>query len=137
MGFIKKVILFVFICLFAYFVYLGAIKINWDASKLPNTNIDVSKLYIPKTNQSELSIANWNLQIFGDTKAGNENLVNFYATVIKNYDVVFVQEIRDADGNAFNVLCSKLSEYNCIASSRAGRSTSKEQYGMIIKKGIV
>ena len=84
----------------------------------------------------DIKIANWNLQIFGDTKASKPELMNFYANTLTNYDIAFVQEIRDADGSAFRDLCSLLTNYDCQVSSRAGRSSSKEQYGVIYKKGI-
>jgi len=83
-----------------------------------------------------ITIANWNLQVFGDTKASNSTLMQIYSSIIDDYDIVFVQEIRDADGSAFSRLCSMLPNYNCQNSSRAGRSTSKEQYGVIYKNGI-
>lgn len=87
-------------------------------------------------NSRELTIANWNLQIFGVTKAANESLMNKYADIISDYDIVFVQEIRDSSGTAFPKLCSLLNGYECTTSSRAGRSSSKEQYGVIYKDYI-
>jgi len=81
-------------------------------------------------------IANWNLQIFGQAKAENQNLMQLYALTIKNYDIVFIQEIRDKDGEAFEELCGMLEGYNCKVSSRAGRSSSKEQYGVIYNNTI-
>ena len=83
-----------------------------------------------------IKLANWNLQIFGDSKASKPEIMDFYRNTMDDYDIVFVQEIRDADGSAFVNLCSLLPEYDCKASSRAGRSWSKEQYGIIYKKGI-
>lgn len=83
-----------------------------------------------------IKVANWNLQIFGDTKASKPELMNFYVSTLTNYDIAFVQEIRDADGSSFRDLCAMLTNYDCQVSSRAGRSTSKEQYGIIYKKGI-
>lgn len=76
-------------------------------------------------------VANWNLQIFGDKKANDTVIVDYYAEKISDYDIVFLQEIRDKDGSAFTELCARLPEYRCIMSSRAGRSSSKEQYGVI------
>jgi len=87
-------------------------------------------------NSENIKVANWNLQILGDTKASNSELMNFYASVISNYDIIFVQEIRDSDTSAFYDLCDLLNGFDCRASSRAGRSSSKEQYGVIYKKGI-
>lgn len=82
-----------------------------------------------------LKIASWNLQIFGDKKADNATLMAFYSIVMRQYDVIFIQEIRDVSGTAFPRLCSLMQGYQCLNSSRAGRSSSKEQYG-IIYKGI-
>lgn len=90
----------------------------------------------PAQETKNIKIANWNLQIFGDTKASKPELMNTYTSIIDDYDIVFVQEIRDSDGSAFVNLCSMLTNYDCKVSSRAGRSTSKEQYGIIYKKGI-
>ena len=90
----------------------------------------------PTNITGNVKIANWNLQIFGVSKASNETLLNFYADTIDDYDIIFVQEIRDVSGESFDKLCNKLPEYSCKISSRAGRSTSKEQYGLIYKKGI-
>jgi endonuclease/exonuclease/phosphatase family metal-dependent hydrolase len=83
-----------------------------------------------------IKIANWNLQIFGLTKANNETIMQKYVEVINNYDIVFVQEIRDTSGYAFSSLCSRLPNFQCTNSSRAGRTISKEQYGIIYRNGI-
>jgi endonuclease/exonuclease/phosphatase family metal-dependent hydrolase len=89
-----------------------------------------------KINNNTIKIANWNLQIFGDAKENNSTLMGIYARVIGQYNIVFIQEIRDADQSAFTKLCGLLPEYNCNISSRAGRTTSKEQVGIIYRKGI-
>jgi len=83
-----------------------------------------------------VEIANWNLQIFGPTKASNTKLMQTYSSIIDDYDIIFIQEIRDKSKTAFPKLCSMLMNYSCVSSSRAGRSLSKEQYGIIYKNGI-
>lgn len=80
------------------------------------------------------TLANWNLQIFGDKKANETKILDYYAEHINYYDVVFLQEIRDKDGSSFNELCARLPDYRCMLSSRAGRSSSKEQYGILYLK---
>lgn len=111
-----------------FFLFLilvvGAVYILANSGSEPEPIID---------NSSTLKIANWNLQIFGDSKV---DLIPTYAEKIKAYDIIFIQEIRDIDGSSFNLLCNSLPEYNCQVSSRAGRTSSKEQYGIIYKKGI-
>jgi deoxyribonuclease-1-like protein len=86
-------------------------------------------------NAKSISIASWNLQIFGISKWSDESTE--IMRVIKPYDIIVIQEIRDESGSAWNSLCNNLSnDYNCFISSRAGRSISKEQYGIIYRKWI-
>lgn len=87
-------------------------------------------------NSSTLLVANWNLQAFGVAKARNSSLMDFYANTIRPYDIIFIDEIRDANGTAFGELCRRLADFNCLNSSRAGRSVSKEQIGVIYRHGI-
>ena len=77
-----------------------------------------------------LSIACWNLQIFGPTKASNETLLTYYAEKLDDYDIFIVQEIRDASGTAIETLAEEFPEHQYIISNRAGQSSSKEQYAV-------
>jgi deoxyribonuclease-1-like protein len=86
--------------------------------------------------QGCITVANWNLQVFGDSKESNKTLMDTYARILKDYDIVFVQEIRDKDGSAFVSLCDSIPTHNCNVSSRAGRTSSKEQVGVLYKKEI-
>jgi len=90
----------------------------------------------PDTTPTNIKIANWNLQIFGTTKASKPDLLNTYASIIDDYDIIFIQEIRNKDQLAFPNLCRLLPDYDCRVSDRAGRSSSKEQYGVIYKRDI-
>lgn len=83
-----------------------------------------------------VKIANWNLQTFGQSKASNTELMNLYADKIDDYDIIFIQEIRDKPETAFPKLCSMLQNYTCKLSSRAGTTNYKEQYGIIYKNEI-
>jgi endonuclease/exonuclease/phosphatase family metal-dependent hydrolase len=88
------------------------------------------------TQTGAIKVANWNLQIFGESKASKPDLMAKYAQEIGKYDIIFVQEIRDSSGAAFSKLCFLLPQYNCKVSSRAGQTSSKEQYGIIYRKGV-
>ncbi|HYD04016.1 MAG TPA: endonuclease/exonuclease/phosphatase family protein [Alphaproteobacteria bacterium] len=83
-----------------------------------------------------ISIIAWNLQIFGDKKANNSELMQNYVDILDGYDIIILQEIRDSDGSAFNALCSRFEGYTCKISSRAGRSTSKEQYAVLYRNTL-
>ena len=82
------------------------------------------------TIDSDISIACWNLQIFGPSKASNDTLIEYYTEKLDDYDIFIVQEIRDASGNAIKTLADGFPEYQYIISNRAGQSSSKEQYAV-------
>ncbi len=107
-----------------------------DEEELTDDEIDETQETIIEPTPTKIKIGNWNLQIFGNTKASNDDLMNTYSSIIDNYDIIFIQEIRNIDQTAFPKLCDLLPDYDCRASSRAGRSSSKEQYGVIYKKDI-
>ncbi|MDD4354222.1 MAG: endonuclease/exonuclease/phosphatase family protein [Candidatus Nanoarchaeia archaeon] len=88
--------------------------------------------YSPK---NPVSIASWNLNIFGDKKAGNETLMQEYYNIISQFDIIFLQELRDVDGSALTRLCELFNNtFNCFNSSRAGSTISKEQYYLLYNK---
>jgi len=47
-----------------------------------------------------------------------------------DYDIFIVQEIRDASGEAIEILAQEFPDYEYILSNRAGQSSSKEQYAV-------
>ncbi len=83
-----------------------------------------------KETASNISIACWNLQIFGQSKASNSTLLNYYTDKLDDYDIFIVQEIRDISGTAIEILAGKFPDYDYIISERAGQSSSKEQYAV-------
>lgn len=83
-----------------------------------------------------MRIAAWNLQIFGQAKAANPALMAFYAKKMGAYDVVLVEEIRSESPQPFQRLCDSMPGYRCAISSRAGRTSSKEQYGLLWRESI-
>jgi len=83
--------------------------------------------------RSNITIASWNLQRFGPDKSGDASMMSYYAGVLRNYDIIILQEITDSSGDAFRRLCALLPEYACYVSARLGNSSYKEQYGLIYR----
>lgn len=94
-----------------------------------NSNQDVSPVESIPTD-GNISIACWNLQIFGPSKASNHTLIDYYVEKLDDYDIFIVQEIRDASGEAIEILAQEFPDYEYILSNRAGQSSSKEQYAV-------
>jgi hypothetical protein len=81
-----------------------------------------------------IKIASWKLDITGVGKAYNSTIMEMYAGKIKNYDVIFIQGLQESSGTFLGALCGNLPDYNCIVSSRSGRTVEKEQYIIIYKR---
>lgn len=54
--------------------------------------------------RSEITIASFNIEAFGQTKASKPEVMEILANIIRKYDIVAIQEIRDAAGTAILAL---------------------------------
>jgi len=87
------------------------VQLNGCLSEIPQpnwfneNNNEGSEVFFSADN---FSIASWNLQIFGQSKASNESLLKYYAEKLDDYDLFIVQEIRDSSGIAIKKLAEKL-----------------------------
>ncbi len=91
---------------------------------------------LPAKNNGTIKIASFNLQIFGVTKAGKPEVMDVLSKTIRNFDIVAVQEIRDASQTALPALRNVVNsiegpQYDYIVGERLGRTTSKEQYAYL------
>jgi deoxyribonuclease-1-like protein len=135
-SFIVVCVLIGIMVVFTMFFFVTTIQHN----KPQENNTDTNKTWHeitshngtiqPKEDETNISIACWNLQIFGESKASNDTLLNYYASKLGIYDIFIIQEIRDSSGTAVQKLAEKFPEYQYITSSRAGQSSSKEQYAV-------
>ncbi|MBT8507936.1 hypothetical protein AZH53_05870 [Methanomicrobiaceae archaeon CYW5] len=79
-----------------------------------------------------LKVGAFNVQVFGTTKAAKEEVMDVLGDVIRSYDIIAIQEIRDSTGTALPALLEEVnsdgSAYAYVASDRLGRTVSKEQY---------
>ncbi|VDN09058.1 unnamed protein product [Dibothriocephalus latus] len=89
---------------------------------------------------SAIKMASFNIQVFGKTKSQKSDVMELLSLIIRNYDLVFIQEIRDGSSKAFKRLLMFVNNYTSpnqkvvyagTTSPRYGRSSSKEQYGII------
>jgi endonuclease/exonuclease/phosphatase family metal-dependent hydrolase len=83
-----------------------------------------------------IRIASFNIQVFGDAKASKPYLMSELATIIQNFHVVAIQEIRTQDDYLLdNFLRTYVNVngrvYDRVVGPRLGRSNSKEQYAYL------
>lgn len=87
------------------------------------------------TGGNEVTVGAFNIQVFGTSKADQEDVMTVLADVIRGYDLIAVQEIRDASGTALPALINRTNQdgsaYDALVSERLGRTISKEQYAFV------
>ncbi len=86
-------------------------------------------------NSDLLKIGSFNIQVFGQSKSSKADVMNVLSDIIRTYDIVAVQEIRDSSGTALDNLINQVnsdgSSYSYLVSDRLGRTSSKEQYAYV------
>jgi hypothetical protein len=80
----------------------------------------------PSSNET-LRIGAFNVQVFGVTKAGKPEVMATLADIIRTYDIIAIQEIRDSSQTALpklvDLVNSDGSQYQYVVSERLGRTT--------------
>ncbi|XP_021267465.1 deoxyribonuclease-1 [Numida meleagris] len=89
-----------------------------------------------------LRISAFNIRAFGDSKMSNQTIADFIVSILVEYDITLVQEVRDADLSAIRKLMSQLNSassypYSFLSSVPLGRNSYKEQYVFIYRSDIV
>ena len=85
---------------------------------------------------STIKIATFNIKVFGKAKASKPDVMAELASIVRKYDIVAVQEIKDKPGNVPTLFLTEInsdgSAYTVIVSERTGLQdddkTSQEQY---------
>lgn len=82
-----------------------------------------------------IRIASFNIQVFGKTKADKPYVMYTLAEIVRQFDVVAIQEIRTTDDylipNFVKLINSSGRQYDHVIGRRLGNTQSKEQYAFI------
>lgn len=87
-------------------------------------------------------VSAFNIQIFGVSKMGEPQVVDVLVDIVRRYDLILIQEIRDISETAIHELLNLVNnsggeQYALILGPRAGRTSSKEQYAYIYKPSVI
>jgi endonuclease/exonuclease/phosphatase family metal-dependent hydrolase len=119
--------------------YIGSTAGYYIVELSDGSQGEVSKSWAVKvegSTSSTLRVATFNIQIFGKTKANKPEIMVELAAIIRKYDVVAVQEIKDKDGVVPQKFLQAINangvEYAFVISERGGQQVddqgSQEQY---------
>ena len=89
-----------------------------------------------------IRIGAFNIQVFGQTKAGNDAIMDVLARTAREFDVLLVQEVRDAKQEVAGRFLERINRdittpYAMIEGPRLGRTNSKEQYVFYYRPSVV
>lgn len=83
-----------------------------------------------------VKIAAFNIQIFGQAKSQKQDVMAVLRDVVREFDIVLIQEIRDASEQTIPNFVEAINqmegpEYSFVRSERVGRTSSKEAYAYV------
>ncbi len=88
-----------------------------------------------------IRIATFNIQVFGTSKLGKPKVMDILARIVRQFDVVAIQEIRSRDDDIIPKFVEQINaagrQYDYVIGPRLGRSNSKEQYAFIFDRASI
>ncbi len=92
------------------------------------TNLNTENLHTIK-------IASFNIQIFGQDKIKKSEVMKIITRIVKEYDLVAIQEVRSTEQNIIPTLLDYINDvdtkYDYVISERLGKTNIKEQYAFV------
>ena len=90
---------------------------------------------VPVRSGATIRIATFNIQVFGLAKEAKPQVFERLAGVVRQFDVVAVQEVRCDDSEFFGRFVKQINsggrKYGYVIGPRLGRTSSKEQYAYV------
>ena len=81
---------------------------------------------------STIRIASFNVQVFGTAKASKPEVMRVLASVVRQFDIIAIQELRTTDDSVMESFLALINgegaSYRYLVGQRLGRTSSKEQY---------
>lgn len=90
---------------------------------------------LPAREADKIRIASYNIQVFGITKEAKVGVMQVLAEIVRQFDVIAIQEIRCSDQQLLTRFMALINQhghaYDYVIGPRLGRTVSKEQYAFI------
>lgn len=87
-----------------------------------------------------ITIASWNLKNIGKSKLNDPERINIIINIIKDYDIIAIQEVKDVSLQLPNQLVAMINKdgnnYQVVTSDRVGRNVL-EQYLFIYDDNVI
>ena len=122
--------------LFGWFVLQQAQNHGFKGFSLPGLLGGATSTDPPPARAGDtIRIASFNIQVFGESKLNDNDAMQAIVAILRNFDVIAVQEVRAVSQDILPQLMALLNadgrHYDYAIGPRLGRSNSKEQYAFI------
>jgi hypothetical protein len=88
-----------------------------------------------------IKIASFNIQVFGQSKLSKPAVMEILARIIRQFDVVAIQEIRSLDQDVMprfiEIINAAGRNYDFLIGPRIGDTSSKEQYAFVFDRQTI
>lgn len=95
----------------------------------------------PAVGGDTVTIASFNIQVFGTSKSKDTKSMAVLAKIIRQFDIVAIQEIRAKDQSILPRFVERINaggaHYRHVLGPRLGRTTSKEQYAFVYNAATI
>jgi endonuclease/exonuclease/phosphatase family metal-dependent hydrolase len=96
----------------------------------------------PSPSNSTIRIANFNIQVFGESKRSDAKVMGVLAKTARNFDILAIQELRDDTESTLPAYLERINalpgaRYSAVSSPRLGRTSSKENYAFIFNTDTI
>lgn len=91
--------------------------------------------------EESIRIASFNIQVLGSTKIEKPHVMDLLARIVRQYDIVAIQEVRSKDQDILprfvELINAANRQYDYVIGPRLGRTSSKEQYAFVFDRASV
>jgi deoxyribonuclease-1-like protein len=124
-----------------FFVLQQARNGGFKGFKLPGLTPATSVQPAAPRGNSSIRIATFNIQVFGEQKLSDIEAMQTIVAIIRNFDIVAIQEVRSLAQDILPHLIEMLNadghRYDYALGPRLGRSNSKEQYAFVFDTATI
>lgn len=117
---------------------LDAVRVGPRDQAASEQTTPVSTERSPVRRSDTIRIASFNIQVFGTSKINKPHVVDILARIVREFDVVAIQEIRSQDQDVVPTFVEAINatgrQYDYVIGPRLGRTNSKEQYAFVFDR---
>jgi deoxyribonuclease-1-like protein len=124
-----------FVLAVGWFLLQHGQQSGWKGLSIPGLTGSASMQAPPPRGNDTIRVATFNIQVFGEAKLNDPEAMRIIVAIVKNFDLVAIQEIRAVSQDILPQLIAQLNAggryYDYAIGPRLGRSNSREQYAFV------